>query len=338
MRLPEYFSTFGWLVRDTFKQSLATRIFWILLGISVLCIVVCASVTITGDQTLAAPGENPDFLPRLDPEAKETHKIKESGVTAVAGGEVSFAFGAVQVPLARDARSAVHFLQLLLAGGVADTMGLLLTLVWTAGFLPGFLDPRSVSVLLAKPAPRWCLLLGKYVGVLAFVLLHAVIFVGGTWLALGLRTGVWDTSYLWSVPLLLLHFAIFFSFSLLLAVCTRSTVVCVFGSIAFWALCWGLNYGRHALATAAYETPGSVISSRMTWLADAAYWLLPKPADLGMLLFDKLDADNYFGRLLDVSALQHAGHFSFELSVLSSLAFTAYLLVASARQFATTDY
>lgn len=338
MTLPEYLTTFAWLVRDTFKQSLATRIFWILLAISGLCVLVCLSAGVSGNVTLAAPGENPDFLPRLDPEAKDLRKVQESGVTAVVGGELTLAFGAVKVPLARDARSAVHFVQLLLAGGVADTMGLLLTLVWTAGFLPGFLDARSVSVLLAKPAPRWCLLLGKYVGVLAFVLLHAVVFVGGTWLALGLRTGVWDASYLWSVPLLLLHFAIFFSFSLLLAVCTRSTVVCVFGSIAFWALCWGLNYGRHALATAAYETPGSAISQGMVRLADAAYWLLPKPADLGMLLFDKLDANNYFGRLLEASALQHAGFFSLELSVLSSLAFMAYLLVASARQFAATDY
>ena len=41
--------------------------------------------------------------------------------------------------------SAVHLLELILAGGVADTLGLLLTLVWTAGFLPGFLDGRSVS-------------------------------------------------------------------------------------------------------------------------------------------------------------------------------------------------
>src|SRR5437764_1178461 len=83
----------------------------------------------------------------------------------------------------------------------------------------------AVSVLLAKPTPRWMLLAGKYVGVLAFVLVHAMLFVGGTWLAIGVRTQVWDASYLYAIPLLLLHFAVFFSVSLLLAVCTRSTVV-----------------------------------------------------------------------------------------------------------------
>ena len=41
-----------------------------------------------------------------------------------------------------------------LAGVVADTAGVLLALLWTAGFLPTFLEPAAVTVLLAKPAPR----------------------------------------------------------------------------------------------------------------------------------------------------------------------------------------
>ena len=143
---------------------------------------------------------------------------------------------------------------MILAAGVADTLGLLLTLVWTAGFLPSFLDSRAISVLLAKPISRETLLLGKYLGVLAFVFVQAAFFVGGTWLALAVRTGVWDAVYLPAVPLLLLHFAIFFSFSLLLAVCTRSTVVCVFGSIAFWGICWAINFGRHAVTAASELT------------------------------------------------------------------------------------
>jgi ABC-type transport system involved in multi-copper enzyme maturation permease subunit len=236
------------------------------------------------------------------------------------------------VPLGRDARSAVHFLELILAGGVADTLGLLLALVWTAGFLPSFLDPRSVSVLLAKPTPRWCLLIGKYVGVLTFVGVQATIFVGGTWLAIGSKTGIWDGSYLLSVPLLLLHFSIFFGFSLLLAVCTRSTVSCVFGSIAFWAICWGMNYGRHVASSAALASDAQ-LSQPLLWLVEAGYWILPKPADLGMLLYDALGAGDHFRPLFT-----DPGLFSFELSIATSLAFTAYLLVAASRQFAATDY
>src|SRR4029079_1305844 len=118
-------------------------------------------------------------------------KLKSSGVI-VADGDFSLAFGAIKVPVARDTKAPIHFFELILAGGVAGTLGLMLTLIWTAGFLPSFLEGRNISVLLAKPGPGWCLLLGKYFGVLMFVLFTAVVFVGGTWTAIGLRTGFWD--------------------------------------------------------------------------------------------------------------------------------------------------
>lgn len=327
----------GSLVGDTFRQSLASGVCWLLLATSLLCVLVCLSVSVGGDVALQAPGDNPEFLPRGDRDALEPGKAARDGVPVVSG-EVRLGFGAVSVPLARDAQTAVSNLQLLLAAGVADTLGLLLTLVWTAGFLPQFLERRHVTVLLAKPTPRWCLLMGKYIGVLLFVLLHATLFVVGTWLALGVRTGIWTTNYLWCVPLLLFHFAIFFSVSLLLAVCTRSTVLCVFGSILFWFLCWGMNYGRHTVALAQHMTPEAAFSASVMRLADVGYWILPKPADFSFLLFDALDAQGSFRQQFDLQALREAGFFSLELSVLTSLAFTAYMLLASARQFARADY
>ena len=246
MNFTATFSVMFRLVQDTFRQSMAAGICWLLMGMSTICILGCLSVSVSGPRNLTPPGENATFLPRFDQEAQDPHKLQTSGV-AVADGTLGLGFGAVRVAVARDIPAAVHFFQLILAAGVADTLGLLLTLIWTAGFLPGFLAPQSLAVLLAKPVPRWTLLAGKYIGVLAFVLAQAVYFVGGTWLALGLRTSVWDPTYLLCIPLLLLQFAVFFGFSLLLAVCCRSTVVCVFGSIAFWAICWAINFGRHAV-------------------------------------------------------------------------------------------
>ncbi|MGE0607660.1 MAG: hypothetical protein AB7O62_11245 [Pirellulales bacterium] len=337
MNAPHRFSTLSWLIRDTFRQSLASGVFWLVLGISLLCILLCASMSVSGDISLRpSADENPDFLPRFDPDAGNAHKLKQSGVVVVRG-ELSLAWGAMRVPLARDARGAVRFVQLVLAGGVAGTLGLLLALVWTAGFMPGFLDGRNVSVLLAKPAARWQLLMGKYAGVLCFVFCHAALFVGGTWLMIGLRTGIWETGYLWAAPLLVLNFAIFFGCSLLLAVCTRSTVMSVFGSILFWMLCWGMNFGRHALAMADSVAPQSPHSKPLLWMSDLGYWLLPKPADLGMLLYDSLGASDHFGRMFDPAALAAHG-FSMTFSVLSSLLFAVYLFCAASQQFTKTDY
>ncbi|HVX63352.1 MAG TPA: ABC transporter permease subunit [Pirellulales bacterium] len=336
MTLYDNLRALGWLVRDTFRQSFAYGIFWLLLGVSVISIAVCATITIEGDVVLDQ-GEGRDFLPRNDPEAQDAEKAQRSGV-AIVDGTFSLAFGALSVPMNRDRRDAVHFVELALAGGVADALGLLLALVWTSGFLPGFLDGRSISVLLAKPTPRWLLIVGKYLGVLAFVLFHAVLFVGGTWLALGWRTGVWETTYFWAVPMLLLHFAVFFSFSVLLAVCSRSTVVCVFGSVLFWGLCWSMNFGRHALLAETYHANDAAVASQAVRVVEAGYWFLPKPADLGILLFDALDAASAFGKVAVFDSVQAHGDFHPWLSIAASLSFMAVALVAASRQFAALDY
>lgn len=329
-------TTFSWLVRDTFRQSIAQGIFWVLLVISLLSILVCSSVSVSGRSTLWQGDESPDFISRREAEATQADKLKSSGVI-VADGNLTLAFGAINVPLARDTEAAIHFFELILAGGVAGTLGLMLTLIWTAGFLPSFLEGRNISVLLAKPGPRWSLLLGKYFGVLMFVLFNAVIFVGGTWTAIGLRTGFWDPTYLWSVPLLLLQFSIFFAFSVLLAVCTQSATVCVFGSIVFWCVAWSMNFGRHAFMTSTDMVSESLQSSFLSNVINFGYWVLPKPADLGMLLFNALGAGGDFGKSFDTGALAAHG-FSMTLSVLTSLAFAAVLLVASTRKFQATDY
>ena len=336
MKLGATLRTLGWLIRDTFRQSRASGVFWILLAISVLAVAVCASATVENGAQLASPGENPDFLPRKDYDAKELAKIKSSGV-AIVSGDLKLAFGAIRIPLSRDARGAVHFLELLLAGGVADTLGLLLTLIWTAGFLPGFLESRSVAVLLAKPVPRWSLLVGKYIGVLSFVLASATIFVVGTWVAIGARTGIWDAGYLYAIPLLVLHFAMFFSVSALLAVWTQSTVVCVFGSIVFWGMAWSINYGRHALTAASDTLSTGSFSPGLTWLVDAGYWLMPKPADVNLLLFNLLGADGNFAQVFQLDKLQAHG-FSFVPSIVTSLIFTALVLALSAQKLNATDY
>jgi hypothetical protein len=336
MTLTATLRTFAWLARDTFRQARSGGILWILLAISALATVVCASASIVGEVPLAAPGENPDFLPRSDQDASDPAKLKSSGVV-VASGHLQLAFGMIKIPLNRDSHSAVHFLELVLAGGVADTLGLLLTLVWTAGFLPHFLDTRAITVLLAKPTSRWLLLVGKYFGVLTFVFVNATIFVFGTWLAIGVRTGIWDTAYLFTIVLLVLHFAMFFSVSTLLAVWFRSTVVCVFGSIVFWALAWSINYGRHAFFVASDALSPEGFSSGLAWLTDLVYWILPKPADMGLLLSHCLSADAHFSQLFDFNKLSASG-FSIVFSIVTSLLFTVVILAVSARHLSTTDY
>jgi len=315
MSAPEVIYASRWLIRDTFRQSRANYVFWVMLAASAVVIFFCLSVNIEGGEPLR---------PVDDLAVRQPH------------GHMSLAFGAWRIPLFRDGKAQVHFVLLLLAEWIAGGGGTLLALVWTAGFMPEFLQPANATVLLSKPVPRWVLLMGKYLGVLAFAGFQVTVFIVGTWLALGLRTGFWVNSYLWGIPLLLLHFAAVYSFSVFLAVCTRSILACVLGSVAFWFLCWGMNYGRHCLL--ALESDMPPLHPVLRGLAEAGYWILPKPVDLGMMLHRVLDAGDSFRSFPELQKVQELGAFYPELSLVTSLLFALVMIVVAARQLSATDY
>ncbi len=350
------------MVRDTFRQAYASGIFWMMLAGTAVCAVLCLSVDVSGDVAIDGGDEPALFLPPPPPRplaSAATAGLAASGplqaaaLTAAAGsagtspeaarhegvdtlgGRMTLAFGAVRFPVARDRTDSVRFLELLLAGGIAGTFGLLLALVWTAGFLPTFLQPHASAVLLAKPVARWQLLLGKYLGVLTFVAFQVTLFVLLTWLALGVRTGVWDVTYWCCVPLLLLQFAVFYSFSALLAVLTRSTVACVFGALVFWLVAWGVNYG--CLAARGMAESGDLPSATLP-LTETAYWVSPKPLDAGAILFDALGARRHFEKPAAFRLADSGDGISPQLSVLSSLLIAAVLLALSAHEFNAAEY
>ncbi len=367
MTLPDILRTVRWMVRDTVRQSIATKLFWVMLAVTLTATAFCLSVRVYGDEApkrleyevpavlpeeevirlgfeqMKAEGKLPDAMPKpgtaeyekLWDQAwqKGSAKAKNDGVRVISG-RVTFGFGAASAPLGRNRTDAVRYLQVLLAGFVGDTIGVLLALLWTAGFLPTFLEPQSATVLLAKPAPRWAVLLGKYLGVVLFVGLQAFAFVGLTWLALGISAGVWDGGYLLAVPLLVINFAVFYAVSAFLAVWTRSTVASAFGVLLFWILCWAVNYTHHRMI--AYPPAG--IADGSSLLLDIGYWILPKPLDLGGIFYDAMRADGFVGQVPELQKVQEAGKFFPWLSVLADGLFALVTLGLAAYEFEQTDY
>jgi ABC-type transport system involved in multi-copper enzyme maturation permease subunit len=318
------------MVRDTFRQSLASKLFWVMLGLTVLCSVFCLGIQVTGDEE---PERHPFQLPVYMSKAEDNAKVRKEGIRVVSG-EVSLGFGLFKFDVTKHRTDSVRLIQLWMAGILADTVGILLALLWTAGFLPTFLEPHSVTVLLAKPAPRWSLLAGKYLGVVLFVSLHSILFVGGTWLGIGASTGIWDPTYWLAVPLLVINFSVFYAFSAFLAVCTRSTVVCVFGTLLFWILCWAMNMTHHHIV--GFDVKGTTPASKA--LVEVGYWTLPKPLDMSGVFFDAMKAANYSTPVPQLEAIKDKGLFRPELSILASMAFAAGLLSIAAYEFRKTDY
>lgn len=260
-------------------------------------------------------------------------RARKDGVRVISG-DVSFGWGTLTTKLGRNREDAVRHLQVWLATLVGEAAGILLALLWTAGFLPGFLEPHAATVLLAKPAPRWAILWGKYVGVVLFVGIVAFAFIGATWVGLGTSTGVWSGAYWLAVPLLVLNFAIFYAVSAFLAVWTRNGVVCAFGTLLFWIVCWAMNFAHHK----AIANPMDAYGPGALMLLDVGYWVLPKPLDMSAVFFDAIRAEGFAGKVPELQKVQDAGKFQPELSIAASLAFAAGVLGLAGYEFKMTDY
>jgi ABC-type transport system involved in multi-copper enzyme maturation permease subunit len=311
MSAPDIIYVCRWLIRDTFRQALANRVLWVLLGACAVVILFCLSISV----------EHGEVKPPDDIEVDRP------------SGHMFLAFGAWRLPMGTDGPDTAHLILLVLGEGVFGVVGTLLALVLTAGFVPDFLQRSNATVFLSKPTPRWVMVLGKYLGVLTLLACYAGVYVVGTWLAVGLRTGFWVNNYLWGMPLLLLQVAAVYSFSAFLGVCTGSNLVSVFGSVLFWLMCWGMNYGRHLQVVLESDLPDQSVVFR--GLVEAGYWILPKPVDLGMILHAAMQSGQADPNLQKIVEL---GAFHPLLSVLTSVVFVVAMIALAAQQLASKDY
>jgi hypothetical protein len=165
------------LLKDSIRESLDRKIFWVVLAATLLVVLGMASIGFDEDRVSLCFGLWETTTQRFDPGTSV-------GRSALIG--------------------AVIFLPMqLLLGWV----GLILILIATAGFFPTMMEPGAADVLLTKPISRPRLFLYKYACSLVFVLLQASAFVVMTFAVMGLRWGVWAPGYLLSVPLLVLLFS-----------------------------------------------------------------------------------------------------------------------------------
>src|SRR5262249_57372957 len=102
-----------------------------------------------------------------------------------------------------------------------------------------------MELWLAKPVRRLSLLGYKYLGGLTFMFLTTTFLVFGLWIALGLRSGIWEPSFLLLIPILTFQFAMYYALSTFLAVLTRSAIVCLLGCVMLSGLPFGVGCAYH---------------------------------------------------------------------------------------------
>ena len=84
MTLPTTIRTIRWMVRDTFRQAVASKLAWVMLAVTGVCTLFCLSVSVSGDMpTVTHPDEIKAYLPKSEVEKLGAEKVKTDGVRVV---------------------------------------------------------------------------------------------------------------------------------------------------------------------------------------------------------------------------------------------------------------
>lgn len=194
-------------------------------------------------------------ITRLDVKSVEKVSGGNKFVVTTQGGSAigwahkpSLLFGLVPVSfLVSPLGQLIHLLEDTLINGFGAWVVLLAGVIVTAGFIPNMLRKGAIDLLLTKPMSRPVILLYKYLGGLLFVALLTTFTIGGVWLAIGVRTGVWATGLLYCIGGITFYFAILYACSTLFGVLTRNAIVSIVVTIVFWFTIWLIGTIHSAL-------------------------------------------------------------------------------------------
>src|SRR5262249_43835238 len=267
-----------------------------------------------------------------------------AGARLVWGTEFSLFLGAV--PLGAGAPlGPTLFLSVIVFLWFASLVALLVSVIISAFFIPNMLRKGTVDLLLVKPANRGALLLYKYIGGLTFIFINTTVAVGGMWLALGLRSGIWANNFLLMIFVYTFFFAILYAVSTLFAVLTRSAVVAILVTCGVWFLLSvvGLLYGfaeRQRMIEEIEKVPAAERTSDNTFwtIVRGIHFVLPRTSDLDNLGNEALLHDFIPTKLTEVLRQGQRSAITWGESLTVSLVFIAIMLGLSCWRFAVRDY
>jgi len=187
------------LIRDTFREALARKIFWGLFALSTLMILFFL------------------FILKIDIVEGAVATISLFGREGPRGSQ----------PVAQLVRGVYAGMATFLY-----TWGVFLSVFASAGLIPSVLEPGRIELLLSKPVSRTHILLGRYAGNVLVVCCNFVYLVLGVWTILGAKTGIWSPVFLLAVATTAFIFAVLLSVVVLIGVLFESAALSTMVTVA----------------------------------------------------------------------------------------------------------
>ncbi len=185
------------LIRDTFREAFARRIFWGFFG--------CCSALLLFLM----------FIMRID--------VVQGAIATVT------IFG--RNTQSTDVEALVQQTQSVIAM-ILYFAGMALSVFASAGLVAAVFEPGRIELLLSKPVSRTHLLLGRYAGNVLVVAANIIYLVAGSWIIFGVKTSVWGAGFLVSSLCTIFIFSVLLAVLVLVGVLWDSSAVAIMVTFA----------------------------------------------------------------------------------------------------------
>ena len=108
--------------------------------------------------------------------------------------------------------------------------GLFFSVFATASLIPNMLEKGNIDWIISKPISREMLLCGRYLGALSIVAFNIFYLIGGCWLILSLKSGIWNFSFLLAGFLITVMFAVLYAVMTFLSVMFQNSAIAIMGA------------------------------------------------------------------------------------------------------------
>lgn len=139
--------------------------------------------------------------------------------------------------------SLIQGVQELFVDFFAGTLGMILCIAATAFFAPRILEKGAADTLFSKPVSRGTILLSRYFAGLLFVAFLSAVLVLGMYLGFLVVSGYDDPGFLWGALTLVYLYAMMHSFSIAVAVFTRSSTAAILLTLFLFVFCGAVHSG-----------------------------------------------------------------------------------------------
>ena len=153
-----------------------------------------------------------------------------------------------------------------IVAGASYWIGILLALFASAGLFSDLQATGRAELLFSKPVHRLTILSGHALGVWTAIATLITYLMGGTWLIMSIKSGVWNARFLLSIGIVVAMFAVMYAVMMLMSVWSESTALSLI-------VAYGLIFMSIVL-TAGNEIPPTLgpIGTAVFW---GLYHLLP---------------------------------------------------------------